>query len=166
MPERVWKTSCWFHSMLKLVLTCTGLYTAAGHCPELTASRRLSARRRVRRDAERRTVIITRSERSHFCFTGRSSYSSTRVSFIESTYPQGELLRICHCDCIPLLSERMKFGAEIAECTDDWRKVRNMDQTSISFWYEETLWDSAWTCSPLAHSKQTQRNMTHHTIML
>jgi hypothetical protein len=110
--------------MLKLVLTCSGLYKSAGHCPELTASRRLSTRRRVRRDAERRTVIITRSERSHFCFTGSSTYSSTRVSFIECTYPQGELPRISHSDYIPLCSERMKFGTEIAECTEDWRKVR------------------------------------------
>jgi len=119
--------------MLKLVLTCSRLYISAGHCPELTASRRLSTRRRFRRDAERRTVIITRTERSHFCFTGRSSYSSTQVSFIEFMYPQGELLRISHCDCITLRSERMKFGAEIAECTEDWRKVHNMDQTSIYF---------------------------------
>jgi len=107
---------------IELVLICSGLYTSAGHCPDLTASRSLSTRRRVRRDAERRTVIITYSKRSHFCFTGRSSYSSTPVSFIEFTYPQGELLRISHCDCILLLSERMKFGAEIAECIEDWRK--------------------------------------------
>ena len=157
IPERVWKASCWLLSMLKLVLSCSGLCTSAGHCPELTASRRLSTRRKVRRDAERRTVIFTRSGRSHFCFTGRSSYSSTRVSLVEFTYPQGELPRISHCDCIPLLSQRMKFGAEIAECIEDWRKVRSMDQTSISFWY-----DDCETCVDMKSPSILQTNTTQH----